>query len=181
MEVERIILSQNLEKLPRGPPAGSPLVQEQVQDCQVRGHSPSYRPKGPRRGKPSSADGPFTLYRWGSGLGSGNTFFRWNIVPGQMEKIKGKDLGKRKIAGWKKHLLQVDRRSRGTEVGRPFTGGYLFQVRGAGNTFFRWIGQGEYLFQPPFSGGGTGVSFSGGYLFQVRGAGNQLGQSTFFR
>ncbi len=48
--------------MPRGLLAGSPLVQEWVQDHQVRGCSPSYKPKGPGRGKPSFADGhsPYT-------------------------------------------------------------------------------------------------------------------------
>ncbi len=79
--------------MPRGLPVRSPLVQEQVEDCQVRGCSPSYRPECPGREKPSSADGPFTLYRWRFGSGSGNTFFRWNMVHGLSGKIKGKELG----------------------------------------------------------------------------------------
>ncbi len=75
-------------------------------------------------------------------------------------KIKEKELGKRKIAGWKKYLLQVDRRSRGTEVGRPFTGGYLFQVGAPSSGELPFSGEGsrEYLLQV-------------GYLFHAGGRG----------
>ncbi len=144
-----------------------------------RGRLPSYRPEGPEKEKPSFADGPFTLFICGSGLGKENTFFRWSMVHGQSGKIK-KSQGDEKSTEWKKYLCRWWE-SKGSGVGRSFSGGYIFQVRRREiswikSTFFRWLEKKS-----------SGVLFAGGLPFLGEGTreylfpGGLARGNTFFR
>ncbi len=118
---------------------GSPLVQKRVQDCQICGHLPSYRPDVPGRGKIIFCRRATHLIQMWLCFWDRKYLLQMEYGSWPKGKNKRKRAGERKRHNkWKIVPFARGGKSRGSGIGRPSSGGYLFWVRGYRSTFFRW-------------------------------------------